>query len=141
MTAVSALGAVAAGAFAALNQASLQAAAPGGIWDQTPRGTTHPSVQYQLQETEQLGGMSTDAGAVVELELRVHVYSTYEGFAEARVVMDIVMGLLTGPLTLTGFRAIGPPNHQDTAEFPDQVVAGQRVNELVGRWQIFVEKL
>lgn len=141
MTAVCSLGPVAVGVMAALNVPAVIAMAPGGVWDQIPRAVGNISVRFELQEQDQLGGLSADDGAVVELELRVHVYSGYEGFKEARAAMNAVMGQLTGALTLAGFREIGRPSHQDTVPLPDQVVAGVRVNELVGRWQIFVEKV
>lgn len=130
--------------FARLNVAALLAVAPGGVSEEVPRGTTPPNVMFEVQDVRQLGGFGTKPGngAISELEIRVHAYSTYEGFKELHPVMAKVVELLTpGALAVTGYRVIEGPNYDDTVPFGDQVVAGVRVNELVARFTVFVEEL
>lgn len=129
--------------YAALNVGALTALAPGGVWDEIPQGTVFPCVLIELQEVQQLGGFGTAPGhqAVVELELRIHVFSQYAGMKQAQTVMAKVMELLApGSLNPTGYKSHGP-FHQDTVPLPDEVVAGVRVNELVARYRLYAEEL
>lgn len=143
MSAFCSLSPVSAAVFAALNVPALTALAPGGVWDQLPQGTALPCVLLEAQEVQQLGGFGTrpGAGAIPELELRIHVFSQYEGFKQAQTVMAKVLELLPpGALAVTGYRSHGP-FHEETVPLPDEVVAGVRVNELVARFHLYVEEL
>ncbi len=144
MSSFLALGPVSAAVLAALNVQALLTLAPGGPWDEVPRTTTFPNVMFEVFEQRQLGGFGTrrGAGAVLEVEIRVHVYSQYEGMKEAHTVMAKVLELLSpGALTIAGYRSIEGPNFGEATPLPDQLVAGVRVNELVSSGQLFVEEL
>ncbi len=139
MTSYSALSSVSAGIFAALNVAGLTALAPGGVGDDIGQNTGYPYVLYEVSERA-MGGLGTKPGVgqLPEIDLRVHVFSQYEGMKEAQAVMDKVMQLLADPPSVTGYSSWAI-FHDETINLGDQIVNGVKVRELVGLFRLYVE--
>ncbi len=139
MTSYSALSPVSAGIFAALNVAGLTALAPGGVGDDIGQNTGYPYVLYEVSERA-MGGLGTKPGhgQLPEIDLRVHVFSRYEGLKEAQAVMDKVMQLLADPPAVTGYSSWAI-FHDETINLGDQVIAGVKTKEVVGLFRLYVE--
>lgn len=139
MTSYSALSPVSAGVYTALNVAALLALATGGVGDDLAQLTGYPSVLYEVTETRG-GGLGTKPGrgTLPEIDLRVHVFSTYQGWSEAQAAMGKVIELLTDPPTVTGY-ASWAIFHDQTIPLADQIIAGVKVKELVGLFRLYVE--
>jgi hypothetical protein len=140
MTSYSALSPVSAGVYTVLNVAALTTLAPGGVGDDIAQGTGYPFVLYEVHERA-LGGFGTKPGLsqLPEIDLRVHVFSTYQGWSEAQAVMSQVIALLTAnPPTVTGYGSWAI-FHDETIALADQVIAGVKVKELVAIFRLYVE--
>ncbi len=139
MTSYSALSPVSAAVYAALNVAALLALAPGGVGDDIAQGTGYPFVLFEVHE-KALGGFGTKPGlgTLPEIDLRVHVFSQFEGYSEAQAVMGQAIALLKDPPTVTGY-ASWAIFHDETITLGDQIVAGVKVKELVGMFRLYVE--
>jgi len=139
VTSYSALSPVSAGVYAVLNVAALLALAPGGVGDDVAQGTGYPFVLVEVNETA-MGGFGTKPGlkTLPEIDLRVHVFSTYQGWSEAQAVMGTVLQLLADPPTVTGYSSWAI-FHDDTIALADQEVAGVKVKELVALFRLYVE--
>jgi len=139
MTSYSALSPVSAGVYAALNVAALLALAPGGVGDDIAQGTGYPFVLVEVHE-HALGGFGTKPGlgTLPEIDLRLHVFSTFQGWSQAQAVMGKAIQLLVDPPAVTGY-ASWAIFHDDTITLADQVIAGVKVKELVGLFRLYVE--
>ena len=139
MTSYSALSPVSAGLYTVLNVAALTALAPGGVGDDIAQGTGYPFVLFEVHE-RRAGGFGTKPGlgTLPEIDLRVHVFSQFEGYSEAQAVMGKVIQLLADPPTVTGY-ASWAIFHDETITLGDQIVAGLKVKELVALFRLYVE--
>ncbi len=134
MSAYLALNPVSAAIVTVLNASSaLLALAPGGVHDQVREGASYPCIVLDVREAEELGGFGSrdGRGHFPRVELRVTVYSKYRGFAEAH-------GALATPPTVSGYSSWYIVR-RETVPIEDSIVAGQRVNELVSNYDLFVE--
>lgn len=139
MTSYSALSPVSAGVYAALNVAALTVLAPGGVCDDVAQRTGYPFVLFEVQEDRQGGfGTKPGLGTLPQIDLRVHVFSVFQGFSEAQGVMGKVIELLKDPPTVTGYGSWAI-FHDDTIPLGDEVIAGVKVKELVGLFRLYVE--
>jgi len=123
--------------YTALNVAGLTALATGGIFDDVPQMPTFPFIWYEVQE-RQAGVMGTRA--IPEVELRVHVFSTYEGTSEAQSIMSKAIELLryTTP-AVTGY-STAVIFHDETIPLGLQELNGVKVRELVGMFRIYTQE-
>lgn len=139
MTSYSALSPVSVGLFTVLNVAALTALAPGGVGDDIAQSTGYPFVLFEVHE-KALGGFGTKPGlkTLPEIDLRVHVFSAYQGWSEAQGVMGKVIELLATPPTVTGYSSWAI-FHDATITLADQEVAGVKVKELVALFRLYVE--
>ncbi len=139
MTSYSALSPVSAAVYTALNVAALTSLAPGGVSDDIAQLTGYPFVLFEVHE-KALGGFGTKPGLgqLPEIDLRVHVFSTFQGYSEAQAVMGQVIALLADPPTVTGYRSWAI-FHDQTITLSDQEIAGRKVKELVGLFRLYVE--
>lgn len=139
MTSYSALSPVSAGLYTVLNVAALLALAPGGVGDDIAQSTGYPFVLYEVHERA-LGGFGTKPGlgTLPEIDLRVHVFSTFQGLSEAQAVMGKVLELLRDPPAVTGY-ASWAIFHDETITVGDELVAGVKVKELVALLRLYVE--
>jgi len=141
----SALGPVSAAIFAILNVASLKAAYPtgagcvGGVTD-NPTGTTYPLLWYEVRGTDISGlGQGPDT---TEIELRLHVFSTWNGMLEAQRIMREAIRLLKYSMpTVAGYTMpmIGRPT--DEIPLPFEELNGVKVRELVTIWTLFADEV
>lgn len=141
----SALQPVSAAIFALLNVASLKAAYPtgsgcvGGVTD-NPTGTTFPFLWYEVKGTD-IGGLGRGPD-LTQIELRLHVFSTWNGMLEAQRIMREAIRLLkyTTPM-VSGYTMpeIGRPH--DEIPLPFEEINGVKVRELVTIWDLFVEEV
>lgn len=137
----SALDAVSAAVYSTLNVAALLAVAPGGVSDQVPQNATFPRVLYEVSELV-IGGLGSRPGAgqrLLEIDLRVHAFSTYAGMLECQRVLAVALELLATAPSVTGYGSWAI-FHDDTVPLPDQMVAGKRVNELVANCRLYVSE-
>ena len=141
MTSYSALSPVSAGVYTVLNVAALTALAPGGVGDDIAQGTGYPFVLFEVHEsTVHAFGSKPGLGQLPALDLRVHVFSQFEGYSEAQAVLSQAIALLTAnPPTVTGY-ASWAIFHDETLNLGDQIVAGVKVKELVGLFRLYVEE-
>jgi hypothetical protein len=68
-----------AAAIALLNVPAFTAVCPGGAWDAVPQGTPYPYAQVSARETPTLETFSTLG---FDAEMRLHLYSSYQGTKE-----------------------------------------------------------
>jgi len=140
VTSYSALSPVSAGVYTVLNVAALTALAPGGVGDDIAQGTGYPFVLFEVHEQAQ-GGLGTKPGLgqLPAIDLRVHVFSQFEGYSEAQAVVAKVIQLLAEAPTVTGY-ASWAIFHDETVNLGDQIVAGVKVKELVALFRLYVEE-
>jgi hypothetical protein len=125
--------------YTALNVAGLTALATGGIYDDVPQAPSFPFVWYEVREARDLRGFGT--GGLPEVELRVHVFSTYEGAAQVQSLTAKVVELLKDvALTVTGYAQCGRVFYDATSEPFDELLNGQHVREQVSQFRIYVEQ-
>ena len=141
MTVYSALSPVSAAVYTALNVAALTDLAPGGVGDDIAQLSSYPSVLYEVDESN-LGGLGTKPGTgrTMEIGLRLHVFSTYQGFSEAQAVMKKAIELLADAPAVTGYGSWAI-FHDDTVPLAAELIAGVKINELVGLFRIYVTEV
>lgn len=133
-----ALGPVSVAVYAALNVAGLTALVGSRIYDDVPRNPTFPFVWYEVRERDQRG---FGTGGFPEIELRVHVFSNYEGTKEAQSIGQKVIELLRDQaLSITGYTQAGLVFYDETQLLSDQVIAGVKVRELVAFFRIYASE-
>lgn len=141
MTVYSSLSAVSDAVYTVLNVAALTALAPGGVSDEVEQLTSYPCVLYEVQE-RQLGQFGSRPGSgqrTMECDLRLHVFTQTSGFLEAHGVMAKCIELLATPPAVTGYGSWAI-FHDETIPLPQQLVAAQPVNELVGNFRLFLSE-
>lgn len=134
------LSAVATAVYGALNVAALTSLAPGGVHDDVPQDASFPFVLVEVSEEAQHGGFGTRSGqgALPEVRIRAHVYSTYEGRRQQQVIVDKVIELLQTPPAVSGYSA-WEIFHDQTIPMEDDLVAGVKVKELMATFRLYVE--
>jgi hypothetical protein len=136
----SALAPVSAALYGALNVAALTALAPGGVCDDVAQSTGFPFVLYEVTETPRpaFGTQPGIAGASTVVDLRVHVFSQYQGLQEAQGILAKVVELLEQPVAVTGFSSWAI-FYDGAIPVGDELVAGVKCKELVGNFRLEVE--
>lgn len=142
----SAMQPVAEAIFAKLNVASLKAAPPtgagltGGVTD-NPTGTVYPMLWYELLRGEDLTGLGRGPD-LTQIELRLHVFSTWNGMIEARRIMREAIRLLkyTTP-AVTGYTLVEIGRPTDEIALPFEELNGVKVRELVTIWDLFADEV
>lgn len=131
------LSAVSASIYAALHVPALTAEVSTRIYDGVPQAPVFPFVTYEVMETDARG---LGGGYLPEVELRVHVFSTYAGSLEAQRIGSVIVSLLQdAPLTASGYHQAGLVVYSDTQLLPGQSVNGVVCRELVARFRLWVE--
>jgi hypothetical protein len=129
---------VSVGVYAALNVAGLIALVGSRIYDDVPQKPKYPFVWYEVSERDVRG---LGQGGMPEVDLRVHVFSVYEGSKEAQTIAGKVIELLRDQLiTVTGYRQAGQVFYDSTTSLADQAIQGVKVRELVSQFRIYVEE-
>ncbi len=139
MTSYSALAPVSAGVYAALNVVALTNLALGGVGDDIAQKTGYPFVLFEVHERA-VGGLGTKPGVkqLPEIDLRVHVFSQYQGGKEAEGIIDKILQLLADAPAVSGYSSWAI-FHDETISLGDQVVAGVKVREWVVMLRLYVE--
>ena len=142
----SALGPVSAAVFTVLNVASLKAAYPtgagcvGGVTD-NPTGTTYPLLWYELIDGEDLSGLGRGPD-LTRIELRLHVFSTWNGMLEAhRIMREAIRLLKYSTPTVTGYTLVEIGRPHDEIALPFEEINGVKVRELVTIWDLFADEV
>lgn len=131
-----ALDAVSAGVRVALNVAALTALAPGGVSDDPAQGVVFPFVWFEVRERD-LRGFGT--GALPEIDVRVHAFSTVSVQEAQQVASKVVDLLKDQALTVAGWTQAGKVFYDDTLTFPTEVLNGFKVREAVSSFRVYVE--
>jgi len=130
---------VSAGIYTLLNVAALTALATGGISDDTAQQTMFPFVWYEVAESADVRGFGT--GGLPEIDLRVHVFSTYEGMRETQLIGQQVIALLKDQIvTVSGYTHCGHIFYDRTVPLPDEMLNGVKCHELVSFFRLYVEE-
>lgn len=138
----SALQPVAEAVFARLNVASLKAATPtgagcvGGVTENPVQGATFPYLWYELSGRD-IGGLGRGLD-LTQIELRLHVFSTWNGMLEARRIMREAIRILkyTTPI-VDGYELVEIGRPLDEISLPFEELNGVKVRELVTVWDLF----
>ena len=124
------------------NTAALTALVSTRIYDDVPQVVAEslfPFVWYEVREAN-LGPFGSSANGPLEVELRVHAFSTYAGAKQAQQIQDAVIGALKHTaLTVTGWRQAGRIVYDDAALLPDEDINGLKCRDLVSRFRLWVE--
>lgn len=133
-----ALSPVSAAVYAKLNVAGMNALVGTRIYDDVPRAATFPFVWFEVRERD-VRGFGT--GAIPEVELWVHAFSTYNGMKEAQSICQKAVELLRDQaLTITGYTQAGLVFYDDTTPLQDQAIEGVKVQELVAKFRIYARE-
>lgn len=118
--------------------ATLSALVGGRVYDDVRQAAAFPFLWYEVREREARG---FGGGGLPEVELRVHVFSSYRGPKEAQDILDRVLVLLKDqPLTVSGFDHCGRVVfYEESVLLPDEEVNGVKCRELVGLFRLWVE--
>lgn len=142
----SALQPVSVALFGTLNVSSLKAAVPtgagcvGGVTDNPMQGGTFPFLWYELSSTD-IGGLGQGPD-VAQLELRLHVFSTWNGMAEAqRILREAIRLLKYSEPAVVGYRLVMIGRPFDEVPLPFEELNGVKVRELVAIWDLFAEEV
>jgi hypothetical protein len=132
-----ALSPVAVGVYSKLNVAALTALVPGGIYDDVPQPAVFPFVLTEVRERETRG---FGLGSLLEVELRVHAYSTYQGPKEAQAIIAKVIELLKDQtITVSGYTQGGQVFYDEAVLLPNEEINGVKCYEIVAMFRIYVE--
>jgi len=129
--------------YAVFQDATLLALLAGGAHSDLPQDPTYPCLWFELRENGQYGGFGTKPGddTLPELELRVHVFSPYQGGREAQRAMTRAIQLIADPPTDTSERYyLWAIFHDQTIPIPDAEMNGVKVHELVSIHRLYVEE-
>ena len=139
MTALS-LAAVSTGLAAALNVPAVTSLAPGGVFDDLAEGVTFPCVLVSVGEAAQMGGLGTKPGVgnFPEVQVRIYVFTQTFGFKTAQAITDAILLALADPPAVSGFGSWAI-FHDQTLPVTDSLIAGQKVQELVSDFRLYVE--
>lgn len=139
----SALAAVATAIAAALDVPTVLALAPGGVYSHIPQTTTFPCLRFGVAaDAQRYSGLGTapGAGQLSEIDLRVHLYSAYEGVTELHALLELVVQQLRLPLTVVGHGSWASFYDRATPIDGGDVIGGERVSELVAFFRLYVEQ-
>jgi hypothetical protein len=137
--------------FKVLNVPSLTAPPPIGaggkrVVDQpviTEGAQSFPFVWYELAAERMAGGLGAGPW-LLEVDLRVHVFSTAPGMQEAQAIVQEAIRLLraaetAGTLPVAGWASYYAP-HDATITLPFELLNGVPVRELVAESRIYLEE-
>lgn len=134
-----ALGPASVGIYTALNVSALTSLVSTRIYDDVPRAPTYPFVWYEVEETQDVRGFGT--GGLPEIDLRVHVFSTYQGMSEAQAIGKAAIGLLKDQaISISGYAQAGKVFYDRTLVFDGVEIEGVKVRELVAMFRIYAEE-
>ena len=117
--------------------ATLSALVGGRIYDDVRQAATYPYLWYEVRERDVRG---FGDGALPEVEVRLHAFSSYRGAKETQDILNRCLTLLKDqPLTVSGFTQAGRVVYDETVTLPDEDINGVKVRELVALFRVWVE--
>lgn len=127
------------------SDATLLALAVGGVFTDVPPSPSFPFLWIEVLESQQLGGFGTKPGqgALPEIEIRLHVFSEYQGMGELAKIVRQAMALLyvDNAIVVTGYKVCGTvPFHDGAIPLNDELLSGIKVKELVSRHRLYIEE-
>lgn len=136
--AYSALDPLSDGVFAKLNVAALKTGLgiTVTIKDFVPQPNPFPFLLYVLREKD-ISGLG-NGPSVKQIQLRLHVFSQFQGMQQAKEIMTVAISLLqfqTPAATGWQIPAVGRPS--DVIEFGESEINGVVCRELVSIWDDF----
>ena len=134
-----ALGPVGEAIYAILQDATLQAAATGGVYGDVPEEPSYPFVWFELLGDEDIRGFGT--GEIPEIELRVHANSLLQTASEAQNVCGYAEAVLRdATLTIDGYTQAGKVVYRNSVKLPNQTLFGVKTYEVVDIYTIWAER-
>lgn len=110
-----------------------------GLYDDVSQDAALPLVWIELPEESSQRGMGT--GEFGRVEIRVHVFSNFEGTAQVQLITAKVIELLRDQaLTVTGYAQAGLVFYDHTTLLNDVVFHGIKCREMVAFFYTFVEE-
>lgn len=134
------MSAVATAIYSTLNVAGLTALVGSRIYDDIPQAPIYPFVWIEtFGEVDRRG---FGGGGLPEVSIRVHVFSQHHGTKEAQDIARKVIELLRDQsLTVTGYTQCGTVFFDEAVLFPQEVIQGVKVREVVALFRVYVEEI
>jgi len=130
-----------------VTDAVLEALVAGGVQSDVPANPLYPFLWVELLHGTNYGGLGTRPGhgSMPGLNLRLHVFqSDYGTMRDAQIVMARAIELLfTTPLVVEGYTVCSgiPLPEIETIPFPQEILGGVPVKELVSSIELIVEEV
>lgn len=125
--------------FGVLQDATLQAAIGGRLFDDIPEDTPRPCMLMEILDERDLRGFGM--GTLPELDLRTHAYSDSGSMMQAQDINRQAVALLKdAALTVTGFSQAGRVTYRRSVTVKDEVLHGVKVHEIVSLFTVWVEQ-
>lgn len=124
--------------FSILQDATLQTALGGRLFDDLPEDVARPCCLIEIFDEKNIRGMGTTGPR--ELEVRTHVFSDLGSLSEARSIDSQIVALMDNSvLSVTGFATCGATWQHETIVLPNQELSGVKVHEVVSIFTAWVE--
>lgn len=124
--------------FGLLQDATLQTALGGRLYDDLPEDVARPCCLIEIFNEENIRGMGTTGPR--KLEVRTHVFSDLGSLSEARSIDSQIVSLMDNSvLSVTGFTTCGATWQHETIVLPKQELNGIGVHEVVSIFTAWVE--
>lgn len=126
--------------FALLQDATLQSALGGRLYDDIPEDTPRPCAFYEVFNETEIRGFGR--GGMPEIELRTHVFSDVRSLSEAQAINLQIVALLkdNNTLVVDGYAQCGEVVYHSTSTLTDQELNGIKVHEVVSFFTIWLEQ-
>ena len=139
MSTLAAAGPVTEAIFGVLNDATLQAAVNGRVFDDLPADVARPCVLFEVFQEENIRGFGTTGPR--ELEIRTHVFSDLGSLSEAKSLDAQLVALLDLAVpTITSFAMCGTVWHHESVTLANSELSGIKVHEVIGIHTLIVER-
>jgi hypothetical protein len=124
--------------FAVLQDATLQTAIGGRLYDDLPQDVARPCVLIHVFNESTVRNMGTTG--LRELEVRTHVFSDLGSLSEAKAIDAQIVALLDLAVpTVTGFNMCGTVWTHESLSIGDSELSGVKVHERVSIHTLTVE--
>lgn len=139
MTVLTAANPVVEALYGLLQDATLQAAIGGRLFDDIPEDTPRPNVLVEILSETDIRGFGT--GGLPELDVRTHVFSELGSLSEAQAINQQIVALLKdATIAITGYVQCGTVVYRETVTLRDQELNGLKVHEVVSLFTIWAEQ-
>lgn len=130
---------VLAAVFDVLQDATLQAAVGGRVYDDLPQDVLRPCCLMEIANETDERGMGT--GNFPTLDLRIHTFSDVGSLSEAQSLNASVVALLKdAAITVTGYTQAGRVTYRESVTLRDQeLFGGVKCHEVVSLYTVWVE--